>query len=51
MKFINSWKSKTKQSDKIEIAIRLGIVTILKIYFDKSSNKFILTLLNFTLKN
>jgi len=51
MKYINSWKSSAKQSDKIDITIRLGSITFVKIYFDNSSNKFILTLLNFTLKN
>jgi len=36
MNFINSWSSKIKQNDKINITLRLGRATIVEIKYDIS---------------
>lgn len=51
MKLINSWKSSTKQWDKIQINVRLGAVTIFNLDTDWSSKKFSLSIMNFKLSN
>jgi hypothetical protein len=51
MKFINSWNSKSKQFDKIEIEIRLSIVTLFSLYVDFSKKEFKLCVMNFAIKN
>lgn len=51
MKFTNSWKSTTKQVDKLDVNLRVGFITFLGIYLDLSDKKIKLTLLNFSLSN
>lgn len=51
MKLKNSWKSSTKQWDKIQINVRLGAVTIFNLDIDWSSKKFSLSIMNFKLSN
>jgi len=51
MKFRNSWKSANKQWDKIMIRIRLSSLDILSFEIDISRNFYLLTVLNFTIKN
>jgi hypothetical protein len=51
MKYINSWKSNAKKWDKFDLTLRLGKITVFKVFIDSIKKKFILTLLNFTLKN
>jgi len=51
MKYINNWKSNAKKWDIIEISFRLGKVTFIRFSYSISKNKFILTLLNFSVKN
>ena len=46
MKFINSWKSSSKQNDKVLICLRIGKVTVFELSFDKSDKKFSLMILN-----
>jgi hypothetical protein len=50
MKYTNSWKSKTKQADKIDIILRVGKITFIKFTVDVSRKTYMLTLLNFTIK-
>ena len=52
MKFrlINSFKSYVKQNDKIIFILRLGILTIFEISFDKSDKYFKFLLLNLGFK-
>jgi predicted phosphatase len=51
MKYINSWNSNAKKWDIIDINLRLGKISFIKIHIDILKKKFILTLLNFTVKN
>ena len=51
VEFKNGWKSKAKQDDKCVIEIRLGRVSILEIYIDISSRKFVFGILNFFVRN
>ena len=51
MKFRNSWKSPNKQWDKIAIRCRLGKLDIITIEIDISREFYMLTLLNFSIKN
>jgi len=47
MKFINSWTSKVKQSDKYEIVFRLKKLTVFKLSWDTSRKSHAIMLLNF----
>lgn len=51
MKFRNSWKAKNKQWDKITIRCRLGKIDVFSIEVDISREFYMITVLNFTLKN
>lgn len=51
MKFRNSWKSFTKQWDKIMIRIRISSLDIFSFEMDISRNFYLLSILNFTIKN
>jgi hypothetical protein len=51
MKFRNSWKSTNKQWDKISIRFRLSSVDLFTIEIDISREFYMLTILNFTIKN
>ena len=51
MKFKNSWKSKSKQWDKLQINVRLGVVTVFNLDLDWSRRKFSLSILNFKISN
>lgn len=51
MKFKNSWKSKSKQWDKLQINVRLGAVTVFNLDLDWSKRKFSLSILNFKISN
>jgi len=50
MKFKNSW-SKNKLWDKFNVRIRLGAVDIFTIELDISREFYMLTVLNFSIKN
>ena len=50
MNFINSWRKGNKQDDKFLIWIRLGRITLFKIYIDISSGIYEITLANFGIK-
>jgi hypothetical protein len=47
VKFINSWLSKVKQYDKINITVRISSVTVLRIDGDWSRRELDITLFNF----
>lgn len=51
MKFRNNWKVKNKQWDKFELNLRLGKVTFLHIEVDVSRKFYLLTALNYCIKN
>jgi len=51
MKYRNSWRSKNKQWDKLAIRARLGAIDFLSIEVDISRSFYMLTVLNFTIKN
>jgi hypothetical protein len=51
MKFKNSWGSKSKQWDKIQINVRIGAVTVFNLDIDWSSKTFSLSLMNFKISN
>jgi hypothetical protein len=51
MRLKNSWRSKSKQWDKIQINIRLGAVTVFNLDLDWSRRKFSLSVMNFKLSN
>ncbi len=51
MKVRNSWKSSTKQWDKIMIRVRISSLDFLSFEIDISRNFYLLTILNLTIKN
>ena len=51
MKFKNSWRSKFKQWDKIQINVRIGAVTVFYLDADWSARRFSLALMNFKISN
>ena len=51
MKFRNSWKSSTKQWDKIMIRVRISSLDFLSFEIDISKNFYLLTIFNLTIKN
>jgi len=46
MEFINSWKSKKKQGDKIAIKVRIGKFTLFDLYYDHAKRQFGIILFN-----
>ena len=51
MKAKHNWKSWNKQWDKVSIRLRISTVDFLSIEIDISREFYMLTILNFTLKN
>ncbi len=51
MKFYSSWSNTQKQSDKYQVKVRMGRVTVFDFYTDLSDRRWALTLFNFTLKS
>ena len=51
MKFRNSWKSVTKQWDKLMIRIRVSSLDIFTVEVDISREFYLVTILNLTFKN
>lgn len=51
MKFRNSWKSINKQWDKLSIRIRISSLDIFTLEIDISREFYMLTILNWTIKN
>jgi hypothetical protein len=51
MKFRNSWTVKNKLWDKFAIRLRIGAIDFLCVEVDISREFYLLTLLNFTIKN
>lgn len=47
---LNSWTSKKKQFDVIDINVRLSKLTVFELFLDLSKKHFKLTLLNFALE-
>ncbi len=50
MKIINGWKNHNKQSDKYQIKLRLGRVTVYDFFYDFGDKKGAITFMNFTYK-
>jgi hypothetical protein len=51
MKFRNNWTVRNKQWDKFELRFRLGKIDVFAIEVDISRSFYMLTLLNFSIKN
>ncbi len=51
MKFRNGWKAPNKQWDKLIIKIRISSLDIFGIEVDLSRKFYLLTILNYTIKN
>ena len=51
MKYRNNWKSWNKQWDKLSLRIRVSTVDFLSFEIDISREFYMLTILNFTIKN
>ena len=51
MKFRNNWSSTAKQWDKLAIRLRISTLDILTIEIDISREFYMVTILNFTIKN
>jgi hypothetical protein len=51
MKFRNSWKSASKQWDKLTIKVRISSLDIFALEIDLSRDFYLVTLLNLTIKN
>jgi len=50
MNIINGWKNANKQSDKFQIKLRLGRVTVYDFFYDTSDRKGGVTFMNFSVK-
>lgn len=50
MRIINTWGNPNKQSDKFQLKLRLGKLTVLDFYMDRGDNKWAFTILNYTFK-
>jgi len=48
--FINSWKSHSKQWDKVAVKIRIGRITVFDFYSDRSKKLWGLMILNFGIR-
>lgn len=51
MKFRNNWNTSRKQWDKFAIRFRIGVIDFFTLEVDISRDFYMLTILNFTLKN
>jgi hypothetical protein len=51
MKFRNNWNNPNKQWDKLMIRLRISTLDVFNLEVDISRNFYLLTILNFTLKN
>lgn len=51
MKIRNGWNARNKQWDKVIIKLRISSLDIFAIEIDLSREFYLLTILNFTLKN
>jgi len=51
MKLRNNWKNSQKQWDKVMIRLRLSSIDIFTLELDLSREFYLITILNFTLKN
>jgi len=51
MKFRNNWTASNKQWDKLTVRIRISSLDIFSLEIDKSRDFYLVTILNFTLKN
>lgn len=51
MKFRNNWKGTRKQWDKLMIRIRISSLDIFTFEMDYAREFYLLTILNFTIKN
>jgi len=51
MKFRNNWGNTNKQWDKLMIRLRISSVDIFTLEVDLSREFYLITILNFTLKN
>ena len=51
MKIKNNWKTTRKQWDKLMLRVRISYVDIFNIEIDISRKFYLITVLNFTLKN
>jgi hypothetical protein len=51
MKFRNNWGNTNKQWDKLMIRLRISSVDIFTLEIDLSREFYLITILNFTLKN
>ena len=51
MKFVNGWNYMFKDLDRVEIKLRVSLLTILDIYIDFSSGGYNFTICNFSVRN
>jgi hypothetical protein len=51
MKFRNNWGNTNKQWDKLMIRLRISSIDIFTLEVDLSREFYLITILNFTLKN
>lgn len=51
MKFRNNWTVRNKQWDKFELRIRVGKIDLFTVEVDVSRSFYMLTILNFSIKN
>jgi hypothetical protein len=51
MKFRNNWKDPKKQWDKLMIRLRVSSLDLFTLELDYSREFYLLTILNFTIKN
>lgn len=48
MRFINGWKWLAKNRDRVEVRLRIGLVTFFDLFIDVGDARWSVTLLNLT---
>jgi hypothetical protein len=51
LKLINSWRSRSKQFDKINVEVRISSITVFNLSIDISSKSFRIVICNFGISN
>jgi hypothetical protein len=49
MKFVNGWRYLAKNRDRVEVRLRIGLVTVFDLFIDVGGARWSITLCNFTL--
>ncbi len=48
MKFVNGWNYLAKNRDRVELRVRIGVLTLFEVFADVGDARWSITLLNLT---